>query len=154
MPSTLLAPPQALYGEWGTAEYNITAGQTFKPGDPVYLDTNGTLAIAATSGNDVGNIKIVGISQGDATQLLLEGLKCSVAIPTPSSRWLLTEANLDLGNTYPLRNQGGIWCLNVENNGTNDRMTAMSFHDEYLPGTTYGWVYSKFMHGTTFGEAT
>lgn len=158
MPSTInVGKPALTRGRWTRDEYNVTAAQTFKVGDWVYLDSNGTLVIAAAASNDVGNVLLLGIASGNAVDYLALGTKCPVDIPGPDAECLfalyhgtaasavLAETTLDAPTSLPLRNQGGQWVLNVENDGTNDRVVVTAFHPEYPAGTQYGWVWGRVL---------
>lgn len=156
MPTALNVPfPPLIRGEWTQATFPITAAQTFKPGDWVYLTTAGALSIAAASGNDVGNIKLLGIARGDAAQLLLAGVDCPVDMPQSGAEFLtqlyhstaasavLAASDLDAPTTLPLRNQGGRWVVNVENDNTNDRIQIVERHDQYPASEQYGWFWAR-----------
>lgn len=165
MPATLLAPPQVFRGEWEIEDFPITAGQTFKPGDFVYL-VSGAISICAAPSNDVGNIAPMGIVGGDAAQLLAyTNTVFDVPVHMPAGknhRFLLPVyhstaasaviAATDLPITLPLRNQGGIWCVNKETNGTNDRIIVLARHEEYPFSETYGWFWCAFKDGVQYQE--
>lgn len=161
MPSALNIPkPAPTRGLWTLKYYGVTSGQTFKAGDHVYLDTSGTLAIAATSGNDVGNIKLLGIAKAAAADVLAESgdfALCPVYVPVVGSGEFLTqlyhstaasavmaESDLDAPKAYPLSNQGGRWVANVENDGTNDRVVIVERDLKYPYSETYGWFWCAY----------
>lgn len=161
MPSALNIPkPAPTRGLWNIRYYGVTAAQTFKVGDHVYLDGSGTLAIAATSGNDVGNVKLVGIALANAADVLAESgdfALCPVKCPVVGSGEFLTQlyhstaasavltaGGLDTPSAFPLRNQGGLWVANVENDGTNDRVVITERSLEYPFSETYGWFWCAY----------
>lgn len=139
MPTTLKAGG-TWRGDWGSpVRAKVTAGQTFKQGDLVQFADAGTVSIAATASNDVGDIRW-GIAGADAAQALIDDKEIDVYIPRDGALICLpiyhgTAASAVLtaadrataagayGITLPARNQGGIWCANLENNGTNDCLT-------------------------------
>lgn len=165
MPAALNIPnPPLMYGPTRRSTYPITAGQTFKAGDPVYLVAAGTLSICATSGNDVGNIQILGHAAGDAEWLLSKGYDCEVMIPlsgftiltqlyhSTAASAVLAAAAYDAPTTLPLRNQGGRWVANVETDGTNDRLVILERHNQYLVTEQYTWVWAAYLEsGLLFG---
>lgn len=172
MPATLTAnpPPFVCDGDWGLGSYPIKAGEVFKPGDIVHLDSNGQLVLSAAAGASVGNVKILGVSAGDAAQLLTQfgsGAECPVHIPTPTSTVLLpvghstaalaviAATDMDTPLTLPIaRDANGIYYADKENNGTNDRLLCYERAPEYPFSETFGWFRWKFVHGTTFAEGT
>lgn len=153
-PAVLRDPKQ-----WSTQYHGVTAAQTFVVGDHVYLDGSGTLAICAASGNDVGNIELLGIAAANAADILArtgDQALCPVSVPGPGAEFLiqlyhgtaasavLAASDMDAPPILPLRNQGGIWVANVENDGTNDRIviTERHLHDAF--STQYGWFWCKY----------
>lgn len=169
MPTTLDIPKIFTRGNWMTLHYRPTAAQTYVPGDFVYLDSAGTLAIAAAASNDVGNIEILGISAHDAADVLAlpstptERRLGAVMVPADDSAQFLAavyhstgasaviaETDLDPQLTLPLRNQGGLWVVNKENDGTNDRALVVSRHDKYGWSVQYGWFWCNLMPAGKF----
>lgn len=157
--------------EWKTRHYEVTAAETFEPGDHVYLDGSGTLAIAAADGNDVGNIRLLGIAQAFAADCLANSRKCPVLCPINPAAEFLTAvyhstgvsavyAATDIDGaattvTVPLRNQGGNWVANRENNSTNDRVVITERHDKYPYSTQYGWFWCHYLTaGASLDQAT
>lgn len=139
MPTTLKAGGQMRGPGWTCVYAKVTASQTFKQGDFVQFADAGTVSIAATASNDVGNIRF-GIAGADAVPALADDVAIPVWIPTPRISQIAlpvyhgTAASAVLaatdrataagayGITLPLRNQAGVWVANLENNGTNDRL--------------------------------
>lgn len=171
MPSALnIGKPAPRRGLWETRYYGVTAAQTFKVGDHVYLDSSGTLAIAAAASNDVGNIKLLGIAMANAAQVLAKSgdeALCPVAVPVMGSGEFLTqlyhgtaasavlaETAMDVPTTLPLRNQGGLWVANVENNGTNDRVMILERDLKYPFSEQYGWFWASYMPTHLLANAT
>lgn len=164
MPSALNVPKIKTRGIWTEASYKPTAAQTYVPGDFVYLDSSGTLAIAATSGNNVGNIEVLGISAHDAADVLafpstpIERRNGVVAMPADNGSQFLTqvyhgtaasaviaETDLDPQLTLPLRNQGGLWVIDISADNTNDRVLVVERHDRYPWSEQYGWFWGSLM---------
>jgi hypothetical protein len=161
MPSALNIPkPAPTRGQWTNKYYGVTAGQTFKAGDHVYLDGSGTLAIAATSTNDVGNVKLLGIALASAADILAQTgdfAVCPVKVPVPGSGEFLTQlyhstaasavltaGGLDTPSAFPLRNEGGRWVANVETDGTNDRVVITERSLRYPFSEEYGWFWCAY----------
>jgi hypothetical protein len=145
----------------------VTASQTFKAGDWVLATTDGTLSIAAAASNDVGNVAVIGIAQADAADVLADSDQfpygCPVLCPDESGEFVAavyhgTAASAKLAatdidpaastKTLPLRNQGGQWVVNLENNGTNDRVVVMERHPAYPFDEVYGWFWCKLKPGS------
>lgn len=168
MPTTLnVGKPAPTRGRWTIGHYEVTAAQTFKAGDWVYLTDAGTISIAATASNDVGALDVLGIAQANAADCLTlsgDAARCPVSIPTENGEFLTqiyhstgasaTFAITDLGvgaagapSTYPLRNQGGVWVANKENNGTNDAVAIVERHQAYPYGEQYGWFWARLITG-------
>ena len=156
MPSTLQAR-FTTFGEFDYGSFAVASGQTFKADDFVYLDSNGQLTIMAASGNDVGNIRGLGVSLGDAADCLAQStltgktIKCEVKILIPGLSFftlpvyhstaasaVIAENEIDTPLTLPLRNQGGIWVVNKENNGTNDRIIVKNKVEDQPWSEQYG----------------
>lgn len=169
MPTALNIPKILTRGNWQTLYYRPTAAQTYVPGDFVYLDSSGTLAIAAAASNDVGNLEILGISAHDAADVLalpstpIERRLGAVMVPADNTAQFLTavyhstgasaviaETDLDGQLTLPLRNQAGLWVVNLENDGTNDRCLVVERHDRYAWSTQYGWFWVNLMPAGTW----
>lgn len=134
------------------------ASQTFVKGDWVYL-ASGKLTICAAAGNDVGAISILGRAAADATGVTDTMLPVEVA--DDNSEWLFpvyhstpasaVRAVTDVGATWPLRNHtGNIWCLNKENNGTNDAFVVKSLDYATYPDLTeqYATVWANVLAAT------
>lgn len=170
MPSAInIGKPNPRRGTWLVKHYGVTAAQTFKVGDLVYLDSNGTLVIAAAASNDVGNVKIQGVALANAADILANPsgnlAECPVACPTRDAEIALqlyhstaasavyAASDQDAPITLPLRNQAGVWVANVENDGTNDRVQLTSRHKQYPFSEQYGWFWFKFLSaGTLEGD--
>ena len=169
MPTALNVPKILTRGRWDLLYFRPTAAQTYVPGDFVYLDSSGTLAIAAAASNDVGNIEILGISAHDAADVLAlpstptDRRLGAVMVPADNSSMFLSavyhstgasaviaETDLDPQLTLPLRNQAGLWLVNKENDGTNDRVLVVERHDKYPWSEQYGWFWCKLMEAGTF----
>lgn len=155
-----IGKPAVIRGDWETKFFGVTAAQTFKVGDHVYLDSSGTLAIAAAASNDVGNIKMLGIADANAVDILArtgDQATCPVKVPnssnglflsqlyhgTPASA-VLAETDMDAPITLPLRNQAGIWVVNVQNDGTNDRIVVVERHLKTAFADQYQWFWCKY----------
>ncbi len=71
MPSTL-QPLGVIIGDYDVRYFQPTAAQTFKDRDWLIWDPAGTVSIAATAGaaGGVGNVKMVGMSLGNAADVL------------------------------------------------------------------------------------
>ena len=154
MPTTLKAGGQTR-GDWNTVVYaKVTAAQTFVAGDLVQFADAGTVSIAATASNDVGNIRW-GIALAGAADALTDDRSIPVAVPGDGAQILLpvyhgTAASAVLNATdrataagaygigLPARNQGGVWCANLENDGTNDCLTYVEPLDPTQYGEQYG----------------
>lgn len=159
-----IAFPNLCTGPTRPATYPITASQTFRPGDLVYLTTSGLVSIAATADADVGNIKILGLSLTDATWALEKGYDAEVAIPLSGFRFLtqlyhstwasatLAVADIDAPRDLPIRNAGGRWMLNVETDATNDRAYVIERHNRYAVTEAGSWWWAGFLEsGLLFG---
>ncbi len=156
MPSTLIASKAPWQGPHAPARRGTpAASETYKVGDPLIRDSNGKLAIAATSGNNVGSGDIVGTSLHNAADILtgtytpdgmgpyapwLPGFRASLPLyhGTPASA-VMTEAVLDLPTDLELRNEGGIWCLDVSAT-SNPKFRVESIAPGYAYSETYAQV--------------
>lgn len=163
MPTSIdIGKPSEKRGRWDIKYCEVTASQTFKVGDWVYKDTAGTLAICAASGADVGAILPWGRAAADAADVLNNSALfpdgCPVDVPGYDGEFVVavyhsTGASAVLAATdvdgaastitLPLRNQGGQWVANKENNGTNDLLVIQSRHPKYPWSTQYGWFWAK-----------
>jgi hypothetical protein len=150
-------------GDWGPPVYaKVTASQTFKQGDAVQFVDAGTVSIAATASNAVGDIRW-GIAGADAAQALLDDKPIPVHIAKPGAQICLpvyhgTAASAVLtaadrataagayGITLPLRNQAGIWCANLEADGTNDCLTLVEPNGEDQYSEQYGLFWWEVQH--------
>lgn len=154
MPTTLKAGGQTRGTGWTTVYAKVTAAQTFVAGDFVQFADAGTVSIAATASNDVGDIRW-GIALAGAADALTDDRSIPVMIPGPGAEILLpvyhgTAASATLaaadrataagayGITLPARNQAGVWCANKENDGTNDCLTYVEPLDPTQYGEQYG----------------
>src|SRR5690348_3999373 len=94
MPTALnIGKPALTRGNWEVEHHEVTAAQTFKVGDWVYLDSSGTLVIAAAASNDVGNVLLLGIAGANAADVLDSNIptanqKCPVWVPQPGASFL------------------------------------------------------------------
>lgn len=157
---------RGIKGKFQATRYStVASGQTFGVGDFVYLDANGQLTIAAAASNDVGNLRFAGISDGSAAQCLAESRKCGYipldglvfTLPlyhSTASSATLAENETDTPLTLPLRNQGGIWCLNKENNGTNDRFVVLGLSPASVFGENYTLVECAPMDAALLSKAS
>lgn len=172
MPSSIdVGRPSFKRGTWQTLECEVTSGQTFKVGDWVYKDTAGTLAIAAASGADVGAVKIFGRALANAADILAlpSGRQlCPVEVPGHDGQFVaavfhstgasavLAQTDVDAAATtvtLPLRNVSGQWCINKENNGTNDCVVVMQRHPKYAWSEQYGWFWCQLMDANRHDNA-
>ena len=152
--ATLKRPLADRRGKVRVRWYPVNTDETFTKGDWVYI-SSGKLSICAAAGNDVGNISLLGRSLANAEDVAnsISGL-CPVEIADDTAEFAFpiyhgtaasaVTANADIGATYPLRNQGGIWGLNKENDGTNDRIKVTEVDlSRYPLGEQYGVVWGK-----------
>lgn len=141
MPTTLKAGG-TWRGDWGSpVRAKVTAGQTFKQGDLVQFADAGTVSIAATAGNAVGNIRW-GVAGCDAAQALIDDKEIDVYLAGDGAQICLpvyhgTAASAVLtaadrataagayGITLPVKNVGGVFVADLENDGTNDCLTLV-----------------------------
>lgn len=180
MPSTLGASPfckTAVFRDkelWKTHYCEVTASQTFVAGDWVYKAAAGTLSIAAASGNNVNSsdLQLMGIALASAADVLAEpaGRRiCPVAVPLPGAQFLApvysaTPASAVLAATdidsevsthvLPLRNQGGIWCVDIDGNGTDDAVAIMERHPMYPFSERYGLFWCSIIPAALLSSAT
>lgn len=148
--------------------FPVTAGQTFKVEDWVYV-TSGALSIAATASNNVGNITLAGRALANAADVLAgtagiydDGMwKCPVEVPADDQEFLfqvyhstvasatISDTELGNGTGLPLRNQAGQWVLDKEADGTNDRFNIV---ERVSPAAdTYPFVWAKPIEANKFG---
>jgi len=108
--------------------FKETAGQTFKAGDLLYLDTNGTVAICTLTGQQL-NSKIVGQATKDASGVT--GTQVYFRVIRPDGIWCMNvmhataasavTALTQLGALFGLRkdtvtgNGTNIWSVDIEN---------------------------------------
>jgi hypothetical protein len=160
MPSTInVGTPSKRRGSAGEKNrfYPVNAGQTFQVGDWVYL-TGGGLSICAAAGNNVGNITPLGRAEASAAAILAlpSGMQvCPVSAADGDSEYLFAvyhstaasavTAMSQVGSTFPLRNQGGQWVVDIEHAGTNDRILVTEIAKDFPAGTQYGYVYGKLI---------
>jgi hypothetical protein len=151
--------------------YGIASGQTFDVDDLLYLDSNGLLTVAAAAGAAVGDVKLVGVSKGNAVRLLAaygSGAECPVSVIVPGSSQILmpvghttaasaviAASETDAPLTVPIaRGATGIWYADKEHNGTNDRLIWVERDLAYPFSETFATHWWKFVHATSFVEAT
>jgi len=166
MPSAInIGRPSSKRGNWSIRYAEVTAAQTFKVGDWVYLTTAGTLSIAAASGADVGALKLYGRALANAADCLTltgDQARCPVDVPGENGEFIVavvandSTSGLSLADwmpstdglpiTLPLRNRSGQWCANVTTNGTND-MVVLVERDLAYPAseTSYGWWWARLI---------
>lgn len=116
----------------------------------MYL-VSGKVTICAVASNEVGNISILGRAAAKASGVVDTMLPVEVSID--GSEWLLpvyhgTPASAvlavtDVGLTYPMRNQGGVWCFNKQTVGTNNRFKLTSIDSQYPVGEVYGTAWGN-----------
>lgn len=141
MPTTLKAGG-SYRGDWTVAYAKVTAAETFKQGDLVQFADAGTVSIAATAGNAVGNIRW-GIAGAGAADALTDDRPIPVYMPSGNDALIclpvyhgtaasavLTAADRATaagayGITLPAKNVGGVWVADLENDGTNDCLTLV-----------------------------
>lgn len=164
MPSALnIDKPAVLRGKWNVEWHPVASGETFVKGDHVYLNTSGLLAIAAAADNDVGNVKTLGIADGNAADILAitdtGRRECPVLVPesveaghfltqvyhSTLSSATVAASDMDAPLTLPLRNAGGKWVANKETDGTNDRIVLVERHQKYAFGEAAGWFWAKYL---------
>ena len=126
----------------GTESYlKETASQTYKAGDLVYLDSNGTVAIATTSSNNL-NSAIAGIATAKATGVTGTPVQLQVIRGTDAykmSVWHATAASAvtaltQLGVVYRVRydtsalptGTAGKWVVDIQNTTVEDATTALA----------------------------
>jgi hypothetical protein len=162
MPTTLKGSGKTR-GDWGHAVYaKVTADQSFKEGDLVQFADAGTVSIAATPGNAVGNIRF-GIAGAGAADALANDTPIPVYIPrdgaeiclpvyhgTPASA-VLTEddratAAGQYGITLPIKNVGGVWVADKQNDGTNDCITLVGPDSDDQYNEQYGLFWWAVHH--------
>lgn len=154
--STLKRPAgdrRNVFGATQIRYYPEAASQTFKVGDWLYL-VSGKLTIAAAAGNDVGNIKLLGRAAAPATGVTDTYLPVEIADENAifslpmyhGTAGSAVTAVTDIGTDLPLRNQGGVWCVNKQNDGTNDRISVIEIDRSLYPvGEQYGVVLGKLL---------
>lgn len=167
MPSAInIGRPSSKRGNWSIRYAEVTAAQTFKVGDWVYLVDAGTLSIAAASGADVGAVKLYGRALANAADCLtLTGdlARCPVDVPGENGEFLVAVVGNDstaslsaaehipttdgLPITLPLRNRSGQWCANKTTNGTNDAVVLVERDLAYPYSETYGWFWARLIDG-------
>lgn len=164
MPSSanvLGRPAPTRGGDWPvTNDFTVTAAQTFKVGDWVYLDGSGTLAVCCTTGNNcAGGVLPLGRACADAVDCLALGTPCPVEVPPPNGEFLvqlqhdtpgsaiITVADLDAPYTLPLGLIGSTWVADVESNGSEDRVVVVTIDREFPPSTEYGYVWVRLLLG-------
>ena len=175
MPASLGAsglPKGLTRGRWGEYYGTPTAGQTYKVGDHLIMGTGGTLEIAAadTAAYDASGLDTyLGISGHDAVDVLAlpstptERRLGMVQIPTDSSSQFLVAAyhgtpasaviaatDLDVPLILPLKNVGGTWVADVENDGTDDSIQILERHDKYPYSTAFGWFWATMTRAERF----
>lgn len=62
-----LRTPYSDYFMEGRTAYAEAPGQTFNAGDPIYFDSNGQIALATDSGNNIPALGIIGFAKEDAS---------------------------------------------------------------------------------------
>lgn len=122
---------------------------SFKAGEPVIVDSDGLVDIAAASGSNVTNsATIVGIAQEDATgtannpvnvALILEKTRLVMPVlhATPASA---VTAITNINETFVLKNDATYgWCLLLSTT-TNACAKMTGIYREFPVGTQYGPV--------------
>lgn len=155
-------------GQWYTAHYPVTAGQTFVVGDWVYITEAGTISIAASGGADVAsNTQLLGRALANAADCLAQSgdaAECPVDCPAVSGQFLacvsaddaagaLALADWSVGTTgllptFGLRNAavsvGGVtyrtWTLN-KSEATDKCVVAVERHRSYPVNENFGLVW-------------
>lgn len=112
--------------------YEVASGQTFVAGDFVYLDASSQLVIAAAPSAAVGDVRLF-IAQGNAADALNSDLAtklCGVIECRPGTEAMLqvyhatpasaviAQTDTDTPLTLPLVNIGGVWGLDIANDGS------------------------------------
>lgn len=168
MPTAVnVGKPAGVRGTWTLKYCAVTAAQTFKVGDWVGKDSSGTLIIAAAASNDYDSSTpglLWGIAQANAADILANPsgdlARCPVLVPGRDAEALFqvyhsTTASATIADTdidgaaaplkLPLRNQGGVWVLNKENDGTNDAFQITERYPGHSGTDTLPWVWAKLL---------
>lgn len=174
MPSGLNIPKTATRrnpADWDLMYCEVTAAQTFVAGDWVYKAAAGTLSIAAASGANVDSsaLQLFGIAAANAADCLALSKPCPVWVPKPGAQFLtqvyhatsasavLAASDIDSESSkqvLPLRNQGGIWCLGLAEDGTDDCVAVVERHEAYAFSETFGWFWGTIIPAAIISSAT
>lgn len=159
--------PAPRRGKWNIKYAPVTAAQTFKVGDWVGKDSNGTLIIAAAASANYDSSTpalLWGIALANAADILANPsgsdlALCPVAVPTRDAEFLtqiyhataasavLADTALDAPTTLPLRNQSGAWQLALADDGTNDAILVTERYRDSSGTDQYPWVWGKLLSG-------
>lgn len=164
--------PSLRRGDWSTVYCQVTAGQTFKMGDPVYRVEAGTISLAALNGSsdiDASACRVLGFAGADAADCLTQSgdfALCPVDVPGENAEFVvfayhstaasavlaLTDMGVGTGGapiTLPLHAYGTApnyqWGANVETNGTDDTIVITERHPKYPYSEQYGWFWARWM---------
>ena len=138
MPTTFnLGNPTPTRGTWKTRYYKVTAAQTFKVGDWLYLDASGTLVVAAAAGANVGAVYLVGRALANAADVLAQSHpynRCPVECPSDDGEFLIqvstTDAKTTLDDTTLLGGAAGALLTLPLRHTTAGQWTADKGADE------------------------
>lgn len=156
-----LPKPVPLRGQWDTKWYGVASGETFKRGDHVMLNSSGLLVIAAAADANVGAVKVLGIANGNAADILLNPVaarrECPVLVPLVDGGYFLTQiyhgtfasatiaaTDMDAPPSYEMRNAGADGWLADKSVATNAVLTLVERHEAYPFGETGGWFWAKY----------
>ena len=161
--ATLKRPLGDRRGKVRVRWYPVNTGQTFVKGDWVYIVT-GKLSIAAVAGSAVDDTPILGRALAGAVDSLnsTSGL-CPVEIADDTAEFAFpiwhgtaasaVTANADVGTDLPLKNQGGVWVVNKQADGTDDRIKITEIDvSRYPVGEQYGVVWGKVLAAWRQGD--
>lgn len=126
------------------ADYPEAASQTFKRGDVVYL-VGGLVTVAAAVGANIGNIKILGIADKDASGVTNAIMPVNLA--TANFRWVIpvttsgasqAASDADMGVKYEVRRvAAGQWGVDVAAT-SNAFVIPVKQHPQYGKANTAG----------------
>jgi hypothetical protein len=158
MPSTLTAFPKRRRqgsSKLAAPQGGFLTGTALADADFVTIDANGRVTLAVAAGNNVGAATKLALSNqtrasGDATgtKHWIEYFddEAYVILPVTTGGGTVNSNVNNVGKQYELRNQGGIWCVDVGAN-TNVKVEIVAWHDTntYPIGTAFAPAICKIV---------
>lgn len=153
---------------WRIMTQDVKAAETFLVGEPLVIDTNGALTVAAAVGSAIDissspNGLLFGFAKNNAAECLELGIPCEVMVPvagawvegsiyhTTAASAVLAQNAFDAIVTLPLlRVAAGLWVFDKEHDGTDDLVLLASKSGNEPWSEQYGTFRATFLEAAAW----